>query len=72
MSNSDKPAFPFSALTPNGPTVYKDNEGMTLREYYAGQAATGLGNIMGIDVRILAARCVRLADELIAELERER
>lgn len=36
------PAFPFSALCPGGPTVYKDNEGMTLRDYFAGQALTGI------------------------------
>ena len=36
------PAFPFSALEPEGPAVYKDNEGMTLRDYFAAKAMQGL------------------------------
>jgi len=34
-------AFPYSALTPDGPTIYKDCKGMTLRDYFAGQALIG-------------------------------
>ncbi len=36
------PAFPFSALSPGGPDIYKDNEGMSLRDYFAGQALVGM------------------------------
>lgn len=36
------PAFPFSALNPEGPEVYKDNEGMALRDYFAAKAMQAL------------------------------
>ena len=36
--NDGGPAFPYSALSPAGPEVYKDNEGMTLRDYFAAAA----------------------------------
>ena len=36
------PAFPYSSLAPEGPTVYKDNEGMSLRDWFAGQGLAGV------------------------------
>ena len=38
MTKNGGPAFPFSALSPEGPNVYKDNEGMSLRDYFAAKA----------------------------------
>lgn len=43
----DQPAFPHSALTPRGPEMYTDNKGMTLRQWYAGQALSGLAKMEG-------------------------
>ena len=45
--NEDKtggPAFPSSYFTPSGPVAYDDNHGMTLRDWFAGQALSGLGS----------------------------
>jgi hypothetical protein len=36
------PAFPYSALDPAGPSLYKDNEGMTLRDYFAARAMSAI------------------------------
>lgn len=59
------PAFPYSALTPRddvGPglhySLYKDNEGMTLRDYFAGQIAIGLqlsGMVARVQIRLANA-----------------
>lgn len=44
MSTKDDggPAFPYSALCPEGPMVYKDSEGMTLRDYFAAKAMAAM------------------------------
>lgn len=44
MSNTKEggPAFPYSALCPEGPVVYKDNEGMSLLDWFAGKALEGI------------------------------
>ena len=47
------PAFPFSSLEPEGPAVYKDNEGMTLLDYFAGQALSGLLGNPALEKQIL-------------------
>ncbi len=36
--NDGGPAFPYSALTPEGPQMYTDSEGMSLRDYFAAKA----------------------------------
>ncbi len=36
----ERPAFPHSALLPDGPTMYTDSEGMTLRDWFATHAPT--------------------------------
>lgn len=33
--NDGGPAFPYSALTPEGPQIYGDSKGMSLRDYFA-------------------------------------
>ena len=42
MSNNGGSAFPYSALSPDGPKVYEDSEGMSLRDYFAAVALQGL------------------------------
>lgn len=32
------PAFPYSALAPDGPQMYTDSMGMSLRDYFAAKA----------------------------------
>ena len=62
MKLADKPAYPVW-----GGAV---NEGLTLREHYAGLAMQGLVSRDGAqDSDITARRSVRLADALINELE---
>lgn len=41
QKNDGGPAFPYSALTPEGPQMYGDSKGMTRRQYYAGKALQG-------------------------------
>jgi hypothetical protein len=41
------PAFPASYATPTGPVAYDDNHGMSLRDYFAGQALAGLSVKLG-------------------------
>ena len=48
-----------------------EQEGMTLREYYAGQAMLGLLS-SDIEGRLVTELAVERADSLIAELEKER
>ena len=52
------------------PVVTNDpfERGMTLREYFAGQALIGLSRDMGRTVQDDAELCVLMADALIAEL----
>lgn len=64
----DKSAFPVAI----GPTD-GIREGMTLREYYAGQALAGLcadGLPSEFPYCDVASDCVRAADALIKELEK--
>ena len=62
MNLADKLAFPVPGRA--------DLKGMTLREHYAGLAMQGLVPRNGArDPEITARQSVRLADELINELE---
>ena len=73
---SDKtggPAFPYSALSPEGPHVYKDCEGMTLRDYFAAQIMCGMwanNSIQGSRDE-LAKGAYACADAIISERENE-
>ena len=72
--NDGGPAFPRSASTDehNQPcNMYCDQTGMTLRQYYAGQAIIGAAE-GPYDPEGASAYAVELADALIAELEKER
>jgi len=35
-------AFPYSALMPDGPSMYADSEGMSLRDYFAAKVMAAL------------------------------
>lgn len=64
-------AFPRASISNN--KLYINDPGMTIREWYAGQALTGLlaGNIFGYSQLPEAAQdAVKLADAVISELQR--
>lgn len=71
--NSGGQAFPLAGF-PGDPNFTLPKDGMTLRQWYAGQALAGLlasslttRTTHGAD----AKACVKAADALIAELEKE-
>ena len=68
MKNTDRSAFPVDS--PKDPCMVK-NPGMTLREYYAGQALAGIlaCSYQPANEELMAKKAVRLADALIAELD---
>ena len=68
------PAFPYSALQPGGPTMYADSEGMTLRDWFAGQAASGIcssrdeaGVLLEHGYEWIATEAYRVADAMLKE-----
>lgn len=67
------PAFPYSALTPSGPSMYGDSEGMTLRDYFAAQIVVPMvhhrvgGHVSYGNEQNIAARAYEIADAMIAE-----
>jgi len=67
MTDISKPAFPRPASDYN-----YSQDGMTLREYYAGQVLAGLCADPNLIAQYgsLAKTCVGLADALIAELNK--
>ncbi len=70
MNNSDMPAMPFEGGDNNGMPAYL---GLTKREYFAGLAMQGLITLKGsdcMDKDITAKQCVKMADALLAELEK--
>jgi len=66
---ANPPAFPRS-----GGRLVKDQEGMTLRDYFAGQALTGwlarLAPNSVTDTRVVAKDAYAFADAMLAERER--
>lgn len=68
--NNGGPAFPLLGDGPNAPCF---NEGMTLRDWFAGQALAGIraNPEAGGDHKIYAEDAVKFADALIAELAKE-
>jgi len=71
--DDSKQAFPVPACTePNGDYV-GSFPGMTLREYYAGQALAGLMTSHNLDEigPLVVKNCVDVADALIKELNTE-
>lgn len=63
MTNPNKPAFPVPNWHEHTPA------GMTLREYYAGQALAGLLTKIDIEYEQAAEYAVKHADALIAALQ---
>jgi hypothetical protein len=64
----DQPAFPTVAPSPQAEVLH----GMTLRQYFAGQAMVGILSNPDIDYLMTDAvnRAVEYADALIEELEK--
>ncbi len=82
MSGPNEPAFPRPCGAANREEQNLEQDGMSLREYYAGEALKGL--VVGFDREVadiapdrdagerrLVARARRLADLLIAELNQK-
>jgi hypothetical protein len=67
VNNSDKPAFPLHpAIQCDGPPT--DWHGMTLRDYFAGQALVALPNIgcgADLDVADTALAAYQIADAML-------
>lgn len=74
MKNNGGFAFPFQTVSPNG-DPYSPESGMTLRDYFAGQALSGMcasETEYGIYVPEAASvRAYRFADAMIAERNKE-
>lgn len=72
--NDGGPAFPFSIHPEHGYGPGESiNQGMSLREYYAGQAMAGLlasDDVTTPDHDWIAGQAVEQADALIAELNK--
>lgn len=69
MKDTDGPAFPVQAFVhPNGEVQYGD-DGMTLRDYFAGQALAGYYSDpeLAITEKSIAIGCYSVADAMIAE-----
>lgn len=64
MKNNDTYAFPIKAPHPS-----RDNQGMTLRDYFAGQYLTGMiaspQMDRNTDKGVVAETCYRLADAML-------
>lgn len=73
MSEIDNggPAFPYSALAPDGPSMYADSEGMSLRDYFAAKALATISayrteDVEGWEPRHFASHAYAIADAMIA------
>lgn len=65
------PAYPvaFRAMTPQGMMGFDAAPGMTLRDWFAGQALATSGNPFASDPSALAVQCYRIADAMLAVRE---
>jgi hypothetical protein len=78
MNNSDMPAMPLSLeLSERYEQGFYDQAalGLTKREHFAGLAMQGLITLKGkhcCDTDVVAAQCVRMADSLLAELDKSK
>lgn len=72
MSKNDGgPAFPAQEQrNGNGDVLVWGGAGMTLRQYYAGQALAGMLAAFRSEPEYAAPKAVQYADALIAELEK--
>lgn len=72
-NNGDLPASPtiYADMAPNGQReIYCVNEGLTKREMFAMAAMQGILSKGGSEAVYACTRAVKLADELLAELEK--
>lgn len=71
MSKDGGPAFPFAADLNLCPTF---NVGMSLRDYFAAAALTGLITVMNAENMALyaASNAYELADKMLAEREKSK
>jgi len=60
------PAFPvtFEGGSNNGDAPFF-HEGMTLRDYFAGQALAGTGNVNYHTIKEMAETCYKIADAML-------
>ena len=73
MNNSDLPANPTSPNGSDPEWAAAVTGGLTKREHFAGLAMQGLITLKGADCMdkdITARQCVRMADALLAELDK--
>ncbi|ROI05488.1 hypothetical protein EGI16_03625 [Chryseobacterium sp. G0240] len=69
--SQDKPINPQIQTLTNDVWFNPDNQGLTIREYYAGLAMQGMKsnpNLSGLSVEFIAEQAVKVADALIKEL----
>ncbi len=66
----DKPINPQIQSHTNDVWYNPDNEGLTIREYYAGLALQGFKSNTNLSHAFIAEQCVKLADALIIELQK--
>ena len=79
MKNADKPIYPTTSQKINEteffeynlPNKEKQYSGLTKREYFAGLAMQGLLNNTAFTVKFIASQSVKIADELLKQLENE-
>jgi hypothetical protein len=69
MNKDGGPAFPYSALTPEGPQIYGDSKGMTMRQWYKGMALQGMlsGDSNTGEIEALVKDAGKYADAMVAE-----
>ena len=70
------PAFPhlrpLARWTDDGPEMVKENMGMSLRDWFAGQVMAGLAEkflVLGLDEVDIARGCFKYADEMLKARE---
>ena len=71
--NTGGPAYPtiYEHLHENGIKTLGTVDGMTLRDYFAGQAMIpALDSFWSVDEDEVAERCYRIADAMIAERDK--
>lgn len=66
MKNEDKPINP---IPEHFDKYQNENIGLTKREYFAGLAMQGLLNNTAFTVKFIASQSVKIAEELLKQLE---
>ena len=66
MSSNETPAFPVDHLA-----TYPNEKGMSLRDYFAGQALVGMANYSSV-VTAHTKRAYEYADAMMAQRDKDR